>query len=108
MGGKPQAALSMGFLRQKYWSGLLFPSPGDLSNPDIKTISPALAGGLFITEPSEKYIFLFTVFRETGSGANSYQNTYLQKQRECLLSRDFFFYLALVKFNTVTQSCPTL
>ena len=69
MCGSPQASLSMGFRRQKYWSGLPFSSPGDLSNSDIKTISPALAGGLFITEPLEKYIFLFTEFRETGSGA---------------------------------------
>ena len=31
-----QAPLSMGFSRQEYWSGLLFPSPGNLSNPGIK------------------------------------------------------------------------
>ena len=31
-----QAALSMGFSRQKYWSGLPFPTPGDLPNPGIK------------------------------------------------------------------------
>ena len=31
-----QAPLSMGFLRQEYWSGLLFPSPGDLPDPGIK------------------------------------------------------------------------
>ena len=37
-----QAALSMGFLRQEYWSGLPFPSSGDLPNPEIKPKSPAL------------------------------------------------------------------
>ena len=37
-----QAPLSMGFSRQKYWSGLPFPSPGDLPNPRIKPVSPAL------------------------------------------------------------------
>ena len=31
-----QAPQSMGFSRQEYWSGLLFPSPGDLSNPGIE------------------------------------------------------------------------
>ena len=31
-----QAPLSMGFSRQEYWSGLPFPSPGDLPNPGIK------------------------------------------------------------------------
>ena len=44
-----QAPLSMGFSRQGYWSGLPFPSPGHLPNPGIKTASPALAGGLFVT-----------------------------------------------------------
>ena len=37
-----QAPLSMGFSRQEYQSGLLFPSPGDLLNPGIKPGSPAL------------------------------------------------------------------
>ena len=37
-----QAPLSMGFSRQEYWSGLPFPSPGDLPNPGIKPRSPAL------------------------------------------------------------------
>ena len=37
-----QAPLSMGFSRQEYWSGLLFPPPGDLPNPVIKPTSPAL------------------------------------------------------------------
>ena len=32
----------MGFPRQEYWSGLLFPSPRDLPNPGIKFESPAL------------------------------------------------------------------
>ena len=32
----------MGFSRQEYWSGLLFPSPGDLPDPGIKPGSPAL------------------------------------------------------------------
>ena len=39
----------MGFPRQEYWSGLPFPYPGDLPdpNPGIKPTSPALAGGFF-------------------------------------------------------------
>ena len=36
-----QAPLSMGFPRQEYWSGLPFPSPGDLLNPGIKPVSAA-------------------------------------------------------------------
>ena len=42
-----QAPLSMGFPRQEYWSGLLFPPPGNLSDSTIKPMSPALAGRLF-------------------------------------------------------------
>ena len=42
----PQAPLSMGFPRQEYWNRLPFPSPGDLPDPRIKLVSPALAGGL--------------------------------------------------------------
>ena len=37
-----QAPLSMGFSRQEYWSGLPFPSPGDLPNPGIEPGSPTL------------------------------------------------------------------
>ena len=45
-----QAPLSMGFSRQEYWSGLPFPPLGDLPDPGIKAVSPALAGGFFTTE----------------------------------------------------------
>ena len=47
-----QAPLSMGFFRQKYWSGLPCPSPGDLPDSGIEPTSlssPALAGGFFTT-----------------------------------------------------------
>ena len=57
-----QAPLSMGFPRQQYWSELPFPSPGDLPNPRIKPISPALAGRFLTTEPTgqpiRKYIMI--------------------------------------------------
>ena len=45
-----QAPLSMGFSRQEYWSGLPFPSPGDLPNPGIKPGSPALQADSLPTE----------------------------------------------------------
>ena len=47
-----QAPLSMGFPRQEFWSGLPFPTPGDLLDPGIKPASLtslALAGGFFPT-----------------------------------------------------------
>ena len=37
-----QASLSMGFHRQEYWSGLPFPSPGDLPDPGTESLSPVL------------------------------------------------------------------
>ena len=49
-----QVPLSVGFPRQEYWSGLPFPPPGDLPEPGIESMSPALAGGFFTTEPPGK------------------------------------------------------
>ena len=50
-----QAPLSMGFSRPEYWSGLPFPPAEDLPDPGVEPtslMSPALAGGLFITSAS--------------------------------------------------------
>ena len=47
-----QAPLSMEFSRQEYWSGLPFPSPGDLPDPEVEPaflVFPALAGRFFTT-----------------------------------------------------------
>ena len=46
-----QGPLSMEFSRQEYWSGLPFPSLGDLPNPRIKSVSPVLANEFFTTKP---------------------------------------------------------
>ena len=45
-----QAPLFMELPRQEYWSGLAFPSPGDLPDPGTEPTSPALAGTFFTTE----------------------------------------------------------
>ena len=44
----------MGFSRQEYWSGLLFPSPGDLPDPGIEPRSSALQADSLQSEPSGK------------------------------------------------------
>ena len=49
-----QAFPSMGFSRQEYWSGLPFPSPGDLPDPGIGPGSPALEAGALTSEPPGK------------------------------------------------------
>ena len=46
----------MKFSRKEYWSGLPFPSPGDLPDPEIEPVSPALAGGFFTSEPTGKFL----------------------------------------------------
>ena len=46
----------MGFPRQEYWSGLPFPSPGDLPNPGIAPSSPALQADSLPSEPPEKLL----------------------------------------------------
>ena len=53
-----QAPLFLGLPRQEYWSGLLFPSLGDLPNPGIKPEFPALGGRFFTTEPPGKPILI--------------------------------------------------
>ena len=63
-----QALMSMGFSRQEYWSGLPFPTPGDLPKPGIEPAalaSPALAG---TTPPGKKCSIKLTtptIFRHT-------------------------------------------
>ena len=50
-----QARLSMGFSRQECWSGLPFPSPGDLPDPGIEPRSPALQAHTLTSEPPGKH-----------------------------------------------------
>jgi len=69
-----QAPPSMGFSRQEYWSGLPFPSPGDLPDPGIKARSPALEADALASEPPGKhqgllrqpFCFFAFVFLEDG------------------------------------------
>ena len=58
-----QAPLSMGCPRQEYWTGLPFPSPGDLPDPGIEPRSPALAGRFFTAEtPGKPHIAQCSLF----------------------------------------------
>ena len=51
---------------QKYWSGLPFPFPRDLPNPEIKPMSPAFAGGFFTTEsPGKSFHYCNVIFGGT-------------------------------------------
>ena len=57
----PWAPPSMGFSSQEYWSGLPFPSPGDLPDPGIKPESPALQADSLTSEPSGKLTAMYTL-----------------------------------------------
>ena len=66
-----------GILRQKYWSELPCPSAGDLPTPRIEPVflvSPALAGGFFITEPPAKLKSLYVLLN------NNNPNTIILKR----------------------------
>ena len=66
-----QVRLPMGFPRQEYWSGLPFPSPGDLPGPGTKPEFPALAGRFFTSRatregqqcwrPKLKFMLFFSI-----------------------------------------------
>ena len=70
-----QAPLSMGFPRQEYWSRLPYPSPGDLPNPGIKPMHPALACGFFMTKPPGKSHKSFTNLQSSAGKAKQDRNT---------------------------------
>ena len=51
-----QAPLSMGFSRQEYWSGLSFPSPGDLPNPGVRPWTLTLQAYSLLSQPQGKLV----------------------------------------------------
>ena len=69
-----QAPTSMGFSRQEYWSGLPFPSPGDLPKPGIEPRSPTLQADALTSEPPGKPIV-------TTRGEASYYHFLLSDQK---------------------------
>ena len=56
-----QALPSMGFSRQEYWSGLSFPSPGDLPDPGIGPRSPTLQAEALSSEPAAHIVAKYKV-----------------------------------------------
>ena len=56
-----QIPLSMGFSSQGYWSGLLFPSPGDLPDPRIEARSPSLQADSSLSEPPGSLSFTISL-----------------------------------------------
>ena len=61
-----QSPLSMGFSRQEYWSGLPFPSPGDLPNLMMEPRSPALQADSLLTEPPGNEVIHYMIISTFG------------------------------------------
>ena len=93
-----QAPLSMGFPKQEYWSGLPFPSPGDLPNPGMEPRSPALQADSLSSEPPGKPLnhhylgptrymvaFVFFVYLACFLLTSSYSKCYIQRLLGSLL-----------------------
>ena len=117
-----QAPLSMGFSRQEYWSGLPFPSPGHLPNPEIEPGSPALQADALASEPQG--IFFFKISRphdfrwriwvsciyrclEKGGLLNNYWSTTLHPntglKESCITCGHYFLQLKMIldKYNSM-------
>ena len=54
-----QAPMSMGFSKQEYWSGLPFPPPGDLPDPGIEPVSPAMEADSKIFKDEDRICLVF-------------------------------------------------
>ena len=89
-----QAPLSMEYSRQEYWSGLPFPSPGDLPNPGIKPVSLALAGEFFTAEPPRKPPFWVYILLNKGQ--------LMSLKYSCFA--DIIFIIYQCKSETLTES----
>ena len=76
-----QACLPMGFARQEYWSGLPWPPPGDLPNPEIEPGSPALQADSLPSEPPGK----------PGSGLGEELKRYTANENNFLIKPNFLF-----------------
>ena len=66
-----QAPPTMGFSRQEYWSGLTFPSPGDLPNPGIKPRTPAWQADALPYEPPGKLVTRESQVKPNNTGVGS-------------------------------------
>ena len=68
----------MGLSRQEYWSGLPFPSPGDLPNPGIEPGSPTLQAVSLPTEPQRYVDLMWSLKKCDRELDNDYREKYLQ------------------------------
>ena len=79
-----QAPPSMGFSRQGYWSGLPFPSPGDLPDPGIELGSLALQADASTSEPPGKPLFQVKLLNDEYEYTLRATKQSLSPQRDCI------------------------
>ena len=72
-----QPPLSMEFSRQEYWSGLPFPSPGDLPDPGIESGSPALQEDSLLPASPEKPLYIYIIHTHTHTHTHIYIYIYI-------------------------------
>ena len=84
-----QAPLSMEFSRQEYWSGLPFPSPGDLPDPGIKPQSLALHADSLLLEPPGKPKTVSRHCQKSAMGGKSHIHKNLASHFFSFILRDF-------------------
>ena len=76
--GSHQDPLSMGFSRQRYWGGLPFHSPGDLPNPGIELVSPAMQADSLPTElPGKPHGIVDMIFEDKNDKPANNEKLYL-------------------------------
>ena len=86
-----QTLQSMEFSRQGYWSGLLFPSPGDLPDPGIEPGSPVLQADALLSEPPGKIFVCISYIKKIVTHLITFFLEILTKSWNfvfCLLQRD--------------------
>ena len=109
-----QTPLSMGFLRQEYCSWLPFPSSGYFPDPEIEPtslMSPALAGGLFTTDPNGKPTKALYFIQNLFYTKSTISQVYISKfpnVKSFLVETVSQFLLFPYSGDLVAKSCPTL
>ena len=78
-----QAPVSMGFSRQEYWNGLPLPSSGDLPDPGIKPLSPALqADSLPLSHLGSPQKLLWSLENQEHTYIHTHTHTHTEKKRK--------------------------
>ena len=96
--------LSVEFPRQEYWSGLPFPTPGDLLDSGIKPQVSCLAGGFFTKAPSGEWLLLKRQKYWQGCGG---KRTLVHCWWQCKLVQPVLFTVFAVLF-TSAKTCPSV